>query len=260
MTLGKALAELNAPPYQEGREAMRRSVFRGLVVVMTAPLCVGCVSYGAYTGMQDELERTKSANRHLVDQYNRAVLEAKLAKEAQGVAGGVDPARYQDLQADFVRLQGELAAERQRTQSFDAEDIKGIPGAVEEPGGGIALGANLLFNSGEAALKATQLPALDQVADLLQRKYRGQTIVVEGHTDNEPLKNTKRLYHFNLNLGYQRAYHVFRYLAEKHGLTESKFRIETYGFTKPVDPTNADTPEGKRMNRRVVFRLAGHKI
>jgi flagellar motor protein MotB len=239
---------------------MRRAVFRGLLVVMTAPLCVGCVSYGAYKGMQDELERTKSANRHLVDQYNRAVLEAKLATETQGIAGGVDPARYQDLKARFTQIEKELARVRQLNASFDPLDYKEIQGATPAENGGISLGANLLFNSGEAALKATQLPALDQMSDLLQRKYKGQTILIEGHTDNDPLKNTKRLYEFNLNLGYQRAYHVFKYLAEKHGIPESQFRIETYGFTKPVDPSIVDSAEGKRMNRRVVFRLSGHRI
>ncbi len=50
------------------------------------------------------------------------------------------------------------------------------------------------------------------------------------------------------------------YLAEKHGIPESQFRIETYGFTKPVDPSIVDSAEGKRMNRRVVFRLSGHRI
>ncbi len=234
---------------------MRRAVLLGLVVVLTASLGVGCVSYGAYKGLQDELERTKSANQGLVDQFNRAVL----ARKAQGVTGGIDPARYEDLQARFAKLQGELAAERERGMEFDREDIEAIEGASEEQGG-IALRDSLLFNSGEAKLKAGQLPVLDQIADLLQRSYKGQMILIEGHTDNDPLKNTKGLYEFNLNLGYQRAYHVFRYLAEKHRIPDSQFRIETYGFTKPVDPSIADTPEGKRMNRRVVFRLGGHKF
>ena len=238
---------------------MRRSVLRGLFVVLVAPLCLGCVSYGAYQGVQDELERTKAANRHLVDQYNRAVLDAKLAREGQNDTG-VDLSVLAEERAKNAALLEELERERADGAKFDPGDIAAIPDAVPTPSGGFSLSANLLFNSGESALKATQLPVLDQVADMLQTKYRGQSVVLEGHTDSDPLNKTQKLYHYNLNLGYQRAYHVFKYLREKHGLPENQFRLETYGSNAPLDESTAATKAGKAQNRRVVFRLAAKRI
>jgi len=239
---------------------MRDFVLRALSLAAFLPLTVGCVSYSAYKGVQAELERTRDANRHLVDQYNRAVLEGKRAREGQGMTiAGVDPEAYRDLQARFAALQDQMRGARATDVAIDKADVDAIDGAEYEEGG-IRLGEELLFNSGEAKLKSSQLPVLDQIADLLERRYAGQSIIVEGHTDNVPLVKTLGLFQYNVNLGYQRAYHVFQYLQSKHGIPENQFRLESFGFTKPVDPATADSDTGRRTNRRVVIRLSGHRI
>ena len=234
---------------------MRQAILRGLCVVTLLPMGVSCVSYGAYSGLQDELERTQAANRHLVDQYNRAVLDGKINKGGTTI-DGIDPQTYQDLQARFAELSRNYEQLKNEQVRIDEGEVNKIDGAEYEDGG-IRLGAGLLFNSGESKLKSTQLAPLDGVADLLQREHPGEMILVEGHTDTDPLKSTLGTYRFNLNLGYQRAYNVFQYLLKKHGFPESRFRIESYGFTKPLDPSTANTKEGKRKNRRVVIRVAG---
>lgn len=238
---------------------MRRAVLRGLLVALLAPMSVGCVSYGAYRGLEDELERTKAANRHLVDQYNRAVLEAKLANEGRTV-DSTDPDELDRVRAENAALRDQLQREVAGRAKFDNEDIGNVPGSKSTPDGGLSLGASLLFNSGEAALKGKQLPVLDQVAQILMSKYRGQVVILRGHTDSDPLLKTKALYQYNLNLAYQRAYHVFKYMREKHGISESRFRIEAFGASSPVSIENANTKEGKSENRRVVFMLGTSKF
>ena len=78
---------------------------------------------------------------------------------------------------------------------------------------------------------------------------------IEGHTDNEPLKSTRQLFEYNIVLGYERASNVFRYLIKKHGLPEKRFQVTSYGMSKPLNPANASTSQGRSENRRVVFRL-----
>jgi flagellar motor protein MotB len=235
---------------------MRKHLLPGLVVVCSVQFLTGCVSYSAYRNLQTELDKAKDSNRQLVDQYNQALLQLKAAREGRG---GGDPAALQAAQARVAALERQLEEERRRGARIPKTEIDKIPGAEEEEGG-IRLGESLLFNPGVADLKSSQLPVLDQVADLLQRDYRGETIIVEGHTDNVPLNKTKKLYEWNLQLGFERAKSVFRYLHEKHGIPEKQFRIETYGFSMPLDPSSQDTDEGRRRNRRVVIRLGGKQL
>ena len=137
-------------------------------------------------------------------------------------------------------------------RDFEKEDL---PAGAKIESGGISLGSNLLFRSGQARLKTHQFPSLDQVARLLKGKYSSYEVLIEGHTDNEPLKSTRQLFEYNIVLGYERASNVFRYLIKKHGLPEKRFQVTSYGMSKPLNPANASTSQGRSENRRVVFRL-----
>ncbi|MEI7803078.1 MAG: OmpA family protein [Bacteroidota bacterium] len=65
---------------------------------------------------------------------------------------------------------------------------------------------------------------------------------IAGHTDNVGTSE------FNMQLSKARAESVREYLISR-GLKASRFIIEYYGETKPID-TN-DTEEGRQKNRRV---------
>ena len=52
-----------------------------------------------------------------------------------------------------------------------------------------------------------------------------------------------------------RASNVFKYLSKRHGLPESRFQVMSYGMARPLNPDLANTQQGQRENRRVVFRL-----
>ena len=141
--------------------------------------------------------------------------------------------------------------------AISPSDIPGIEGAEVEDGG-LSLGAGSLFNSGEAGLKSEQIPVLDEVAKMLKTKYSGQKIIVEGHTDNESLEQAAGASEYNLKLGFERATSVFKYANLKHGIPQERVAIFSYGTSKPLSPGTGHSPEGRKKNRRVVFRLSAH--
>ena len=156
----------------------------------------------------------------------------------------------------YNRLQQNRNAQRS-VVAISQGDIAGIDGAEVEDGG-LSLGAEFLFNSGDSKLKSEEVPVLDEVAKMLKTKYSGQKIIVEGHTDNDPGKETNKDRQYNLKLGFDRASNVFKYLNLKHGIPQDRVAILSYGMSKPLNPETGHTPEGRKKNRRVVFRLSAH--
>jgi outer membrane protein OmpA-like peptidoglycan-associated protein len=154
----------------------------------------------------------------------------------------------------FVRYREQLRAVRQPV--FAGEDFDRLPG-VENEEGGLRLGEALLFNEGEAKLKPEASSILDEIASLLREKYAGEMVLVEGHTDNQPLELGRRW--TNMSFSQARAQAVFEYFLD-HGIPESRLIVTSYSFQKPIDPETADTREGRRRNRRVVIRRGGPQI
>ena len=201
---------------------MSSFALRMLAAVLLVSLLPGC---GSVEQMKGELDRVERVNEQLIDQYNRL----QQRRDAQRAAVAISP-------GDIARIEG-----------AEVED------------GGLSLGARFLFNSGEAGLKSEQLPVLDEVAKMLNTKYSGQKIIVEGHTDNESVEQATGAGEYNLQLGFERATNVFKYLNLKHGISQDRVAIFSYGTSKPLlNLETGHSPEGRKKNRRVVFRLSAH--
>jgi len=104
---------------------------------------------------------------------------------------------------------------------------------------------NVYFNSDESVLLPESYTELDHLFNYLH-KNEEVNIIVEGHTDNT---NTSL---YNLNLSEERALAVKNYLVEK-GISKDRIGIIGYGETKPIAENS--TEEGKKLNRRVAFRI-----
>jgi chemotaxis protein MotB len=220
------------------------------------PMFSGCVAYQKHKELGNELERTQQALRDMTAQYNKLYAMRGAAIPGRAVVG-VPQSEHDKLKAQLADLRRQLA-DQQLKLSFEKEDVTPIEKAELEDGG-IRLGEALLFNEGVAALKSSELPALDQLVQLLRTKYPGEAIIIEGHTDNQPLVRTKKLHDSNLKLSFERAYSVFKYLQD-HGIPEDLMRVEAFADGKPIDPATENTEEGRRLNRRVVIRRGGAKI
>lgn len=112
----------------------------------------------------------------------------------------------------------------------------------------LVLAESVVFKSGRADI--------DPKAEILLAAISGQLktldnpIVVEGHTDDVPIRAGK--YSSNLELSMARAYAVVRIL-EQHGVARKRLAGIGYGENRPLGAN--DTLEGRARNRRIEIDL-----
>jgi len=123
-----------------------------------------------------------------------------------------------------------------------------------EKSSGLAL-FSVSFNSGEFAIKNNTKKLIQQSTQYIHSLPPGYRVIVEGHTDNSPLKTifeNKYPYKDNMGLSLFRANAVATMLKKK-GIPSKRISTIGYGATRPI-ATNK-TGEGRAKNRRVVVRF-----
>jgi chemotaxis protein MotB len=103
----------------------------------------------------------------------------------------------------------------------------------------------VFFDSGSATLKPEALGILDKIALVLGAEQK-HPIVVEGHTDSQPIGGSQ--YPSNWELSGGRAAAVVR-LFSGHGVLSRRLSFQGYGENEPI-ATNS-TAGGRSKNRRV---------
>lgn len=114
----------------------------------------------------------------------------------------------------------------------------------------VSMSDKLLFKSGSASAEAKGKEAIDALADVLQ-KNPDIDIMIEGHTDNVPIKTA--MYKDNWDLSAARATSIVRLLAEK-GIEPTRLTAAGRGEFQPR--ASNDTSEGKALNRRTEIILS----
>lgn len=109
----------------------------------------------------------------------------------------------------------------------------------------ITIPDQLLFNSGEAAIRSEALPFLEGLSAAIVELNRHTR--VEGHTDNVPIRTA--LFPSNWELSAARAVMVVRVLSELYGVTADHLSAVGHADTRPVT-FNSDA-EQRAKNRRV---------
>lgn len=111
----------------------------------------------------------------------------------------------------------------------------------------------VLFSEGGWTLSPKGEAALGKIAPTLAG-LKGQQIVVEGFTDNEPIGPAlKARFPSNLELSSARADNVVRYLVSK-GVSSNNISAQGFGESKPV--ASNSTADGRAKNRRVDIVIA----
>lgn len=114
----------------------------------------------------------------------------------------------------------------------------------------ISLKGSILFDSGEAEIKAGAKPILSKVGEILAQ-FKGYSVEIEGHTDNIPM--TSGSFQDNNWLSSARALKAAEYLIETHNLDPSKIKYSGRGEYEPV-ASNA-TSDGRAKNRRIEIKI-----
>ena len=104
---------------------------------------------------------------------------------------------------------------------------------------------NIFFDFDKSVLKPESFPELNRIVDLMNEKTSMQ-IEISGHADNTGPER------YNLVLSERRAKAVVKHLTSK-GVSGERITTLYFGESKPAVPN--DTPEHRRKNRRVEFKI-----
>ena len=114
----------------------------------------------------------------------------------------------------------------------------------------------VLFDSGKAKLRQSAFSVLDRVSNVLNNQVSNRDIAIEGHTDNQPIKQSK--WKSNWELSTTRATSVLHYLIDNRNIDPTRLAAVGYGEFRPIG-SNATKAE-RQQNRRVEITILPEKI
>lgn len=217
-----------------------------LVLIGILWMISGCVSASDYKKMETkyrtELQALNNQRQALANE------KSKLEIESQKIN-----LQLSETQTENDALKKKLAAEQEARAKLTEDVIsrlRGISG-VEVTDEGAEIQNEVLFDAGRAELKESGKKVLSQVAEVFQ-KHPDYLIRVEGHTDNDPISQSKTLWTSgsNFELAAGRALKVLLYL-EEQGIDSGRMYLCSFGEHRPKKAN--DTMENKAQNRRVLI-------
>jgi flagellar motor protein MotB len=207
---------------------------------------------GAIVGLGLGAAGGAMAADYYYDDEDTAELEAAAAEIQRLEQAAAD--RDAKLAGMQTALAKEQAQQKALLQAYEKARMQGdVPGtgAVQPAELGpevhvATLSANVLFDSGKAALRSGGKEALRRVAADIRAKSSDVTIEVKGHTDNQPIRYSS--YKSNYELSCARAQAVVEYLVSACKFDRAQFVVAGCGATEPVASNN--TAGGRQKNRR----------
>jgi chemotaxis protein MotB len=115
----------------------------------------------------------------------------------------------------------------------------------------VSMSDKLLFKSGSAAVEAKGKEAIKVLGEVLV-KNPDIDILIEGHTDNVPIKTAN--YKDNWDLSVARATSIVRILTDDHKVVPTRLTASGKGEFLPRESN--DTAEGRARNRRTEIILS----
>src|SRR5574342_339015 len=153
-----------------------------------------------------------------------------------------------DQQAEAAKDQMEPTELQKKVNSY-IEDKKlkdKLNTSLTDEGLLLTIRDNVLFESGRAEVRTSDLNIANEIANLLIMEPP-RNIIISGHTDNVPIKNAR--YESNWELSVMRAVEFMKIILKNEKLDPRWFSAKGFGEFQPV-ATN-ETAEGKARNRRV---------
>lgn len=246
----------------------------GVVFIFVILLITYALTFNAAkSDLEMERERAKRSSVVAV----KAEEEAKVSKDQ---AAQAKEDLHKELTASKEKAEkiDELARmlrEREQQRRKILQDVvnrlvgKGIKVSLDADNGIIRLPEALLFDSGQAILRAEGAEAIAVVADELfyilntwcapNEDFRLEALFIEGHTDSNPIRTSK--FSDNWELSTARAVCISRALTEaRPDLLNYKnpnglpvLGVSGYGENRPVADNTTD--DGRRKNRRIDLRF-----
>jgi chemotaxis protein MotB len=180
----------------------------------------------------------------------RALAEALAAKERQSSEFGALSNKLDEAESAIATLKEENEHVTKTQHGLEDEMRKALESkevTISELRGKLTVNIldRILFDSGEAELKAEGQRILEKIAGVLAQHTNRQVHVI-GHTDDVPIR---RKYASNWELSTARATAAVRFLQERAGVDPRRLGALGYGEFHPIAPNT--TVEGRAKNRRI---------
>ena len=237
----------------------------------------GCVSNKKYAQMQQKYEDTRESLTEC--NSNTRALQIQLENAEKGNAGlrqalatlqgTLDKSMDQSSQssANIAKLVDEINASNKYikqlvdaksksdslnialtnklTRSLSNEELRDVDVKVLKGVVYISLADNMLFKSGSYEISDRAMETLSKIAKII-KDYKDYDVLVEGNTDNVPIKRTN--IRNNWDLSALRASSVVQCLQDRFGINPSRLSAAGRGEYNPI--ADNDTEVGKQRNRR----------
>jgi chemotaxis protein MotB len=206
---------------------------------------------------KDALNADLTAARSEADALRDQLSQAQAEASALRTALGDKDSQLGNLKDRVNLLQTSLSERDQATEAL-RQQLADMNVKLDETSRGLTLTIvdSLLYTPGKAELSNDGKELVAKVVGILKSKFPNRELLVEGHTDNEPIKMSG--WRSNWELGAARALTMLHELVEVHAIDPSLVSAGSYGEFRPT-ASNA-TPEGRRENRRAVIVILPEKL
>ncbi len=237
---------------------MERSLIPAVAAALLGAAALGCTTREQYDAKAREADAAKQQAAQLQQQLTADEQQITQLKGALGMAQSQAITDEQKSQLDEAKRAMQEAQERGKLLDDLQSKFKRMIDAghlrVTTRHGRVVLQLHndVLFDKGEAEVKADGKAALTEVASTL-RSVGAKRFQVAGHTDPEPITTDKKKdFPTNWELSAARAIAVVKYLVSQ-GVDPGELSAAGYG---PYDPVASNaTPDGQAKNRRIEITL-----
>jgi chemotaxis protein MotB len=173
--------------------------------------------------------------------------DAESPQDADAAIGAAKVAETRTLQERAAASAADMLLLRKQLETTIGPELRNheIMMRITPEGFVISLSEMGFFDSGKAALLPGAAQKVKRIASVLAQ--HGFHLRIEGHSDNQPIHNGQ--FRSNWELSSSRAMAVLSLLVGDSTFDPAKLSVAGYGEFRPV--ASNDTPEGRRLNRRV---------
>ncbi len=175
-------------------------------------------------------------------------LRSKIENREATLASLNDKVDY--LQTSLTGKESELAGLSAELENMNVE--------LDQTSRGLTLTIvdEFLYKPGRAELSDSGKILIGDVAAIIEDRFPGRELLIEGHTDDRPIVHSG--WKSNWELGAQRAMNLLHELVDYNGVDPSRVSATSYGEFRPA--TANDTREGRQQNRRAVIVILPEEL
>jgi len=223
-----------------------------IIATLLSVVVVGALIGWTAWQQGQELDRSRKALEEVRAQAEQNRQQTMLlTNELAGAQARIDEL----LRENQAATQAQHGLEQEMRSALESKDV-----TISQLQGKLTVNIldHILFDSGEAVLKAEGEQVLRKIANVLAQ-HPALKIHVIGHTDNVPIRASARdRFPSNWELSTARATAAVRFLCEQGGVAPLRVGAVGYGEYRPVADNN--TAEGRAQNRRIAIVVLSDEL